>query len=529
MKLKTQNVNTSTQLASQYHSASNEPYAALDLGSNSFHLVIARDHAGVVQIIDRHREMVRLGEGLAEKGLLSETAIQRALTCLKRISQRLRTLSHHNVYAVGTNAIRVAKNREEFIRRAEEVLGHRINVISGREEARLIYSAVSHDIESRQDRRLVLDIGGGSTELIAGTNFTPKVYESLPIGCITMTERWFKDGGVSRKRLNRATSDSRREFEVVAQAYTQYGWDMVIGTSGTLRAVQNAIASFTSEGFNSDSLAALESKLIEMGHIKHIEESWCSQTRALSLPGGIAIARAAFDSLQLEQIEVSSGAMREGLLYELLDRAHHEDIRELSVQNLTQRYQLDQDHSSRVADTALGLFDQLHESLTEDDEDDRQVLRWAALLHEIGMHISHIAYHKHGSYLIENMDLAGFSLTEQTTIAGLVLNHRRSLKSISGKSEDPTFLLLCLVLRLAVLLRRSRTNELLPRLRITRSKSKINLSIPEIWLERHPLTLLDLEEEVSRFKDQPLQLEVSQRSPTGSLNNQIQASKIPSE
>ena len=205
-----------------YHSASNDPYAALDLGSNSFHLIVARDNAGTIQIVDRHREMVRLAEGLSDNGTLSDVAIERALDCLGRIGQRLRTLPHHNVYAVGTSALRLAANSESFIKRAEDVLGHNIRIISGREEARLIYSAVSHSIESRQDKRLVIDIGGGSTEVIAGRSFKPVLYESLQIGCINVTERRFKDGKISKHRMKRAVEDCHREFEAVENAYRRY-------------------------------------------------------------------------------------------------------------------------------------------------------------------------------------------------------------------------------------------------------------------------------------------------------------------
>ena len=275
-----------------------------------------------------------------------------------------------------------------------------------------------------------------------------------------------------------------------------------------MQAVQTAIASFTTEGINRDTVHRLESKLIQFGHIKNIDSEWCSEARALSLPGGIAITRSAFKSLAIDHMEVSTGAMREGLLFELLDRAHHEDVRELSVQNLITRYQIDKAHARRVATTALALFDQLHPQMSDDDENNRQVLRWSALLHEIGMQVSHVAYRKHGAYLLENMDIPGFSLTEQQMVAFLVLNHRRSLRRFDELETDGSLQLLCVLLRLAVLLRRNRTNEALPQLAINRSDSRVTLSVPETWLSQHPLTQLDIEEELRLIETLPLSVKV---------------------
>ena len=489
-----------------YHSDQSEPYAALDLGSNSFHLVVARDLNGEVQVIDRHREMVRLAEGLDVTGHLSAAAIERALACLHRISQRLRPLPHHNVHVVGTNALRQAENSDMFIEQAEGVLGHKVEVISGREEARLIYSAVSHAIENQEESRLVIDIGGGSTELIVGQHHETRLTESLRIGCISLTERWFSDQRIAKSKYSNAIEDVRRELEVIESPYRKHGWDRVVGTSGTVQAIDTAIATFSVEGINVHTLTALQKKLCQLGRIDAIPSAWCSNDRAMSLPGGLAILQGVFDSLDIEQLEVSPWAMREGLLHDLLDRAHHEDRRELSVQSLISRFHIDRRHAEIVAATATNLFDLLFEAPNEDQEDERSLLRWAALLHEIGMHVSHAAYHRHGDYLLQHMDLPGFSLTEQKQLGRLVLGHRRSLPPINNMPHGQSLNHLCVLLRIAVLLRRNRANDALPELKLILTGDELRMSVEEEWLKHHPLTKLDLVEEESRYKHFPLKL-----------------------
>ena len=483
-------------------------YAALDLGSNSFHLIVARDNDGSIQVIDKHREMIRVAAGLESTGYLSAESIERALECLNRISQRLRNLPHRNVRVVGTNALRQARNRDEFINQAESILGHDVDVISGREEGRLIYAAVAHSIESRSDRRLVIDIGGGSTEFIAGHRFEPHLTESLHIGCISMTERWFKNGEITAKGMTQAIQDVRRELEVIEHNYRAHGWDLTVGTSGTMLAIQNAISQFTTEGITASTLKELTRRLVAFGHVDNIDPAWCASRRAQSLPGGIAILRGAFKSLKIKQFTVSNDAMREGLLHDLLGRAQNDDIRERTVRGLIPRFHIDQHHATLVANTALTLFDSIYPDPDGDLAEERLLLRWAAMLHEIGMNVSHIAYHKHGAYLLEHLDVPGFALTEQEQLGWLVRSHRRRIVAEDHMPHNKSLNHLCVLLRLAVTLRRNRADDRLPKFELRKHQDEYDFRIEKKWLDKHPLTQMDLAQESQYLEETGVKLNV---------------------
>jgi len=490
--------------------SASDTYAALDLGSNSFHLLVARENDGTIQVLDRHREMTRLAAGLESSGSLSQECIDLALAALRRISQRIRSLPQHNVRVVGTNALRQAANRDAFISQAESVLRHNIDVISGREEGRLIYDAVAQSIESRAPRRLVIDIGGGSTELIAGHRFEPHLSESIQIGCISMTERWFKEGKLSASRMANAVQDMQRELEVVEHSFRTYGWDLSIGTSGTMLAVQNAITQFSAEGITKATLKELNHRLICFGHIDNIDSSWCSARRAQSLPGGIAMLQGIFKTLNLDALEVSNGALREGLLHQLVGRAHDVDIRERSVRALVPRFHIDRHHATLVAETALGMFDQLFPELNDQFEDERQLLRWAAMLHEIGMSISHSAYHKHGAYLLEHLDMPGFTLTEQSQLGWLVRTHRRRIQTEEPMPHGRSLMHLCVILRLAVTFRRNRADARPASIEFQKEGESYSIAIDRHWLNAHPLTRMDLDQESSLLSDACIQLAITE-------------------
>ncbi|MYD43851.1 MAG: Ppx/GppA family phosphatase [Gammaproteobacteria bacterium] len=491
------------------NSSTGETFAALDLGSNSFHLLVAREQNGTIQVVDKHREMTRLAAGLEANGFLSQTCIDLSLASLRRIGQRLRGIPPQNVRIVGTNALRQAANRDAFISQAEAILNHNIEIISGSEEGRLIYAAVAQTIESNEKHKLVIDVGGGSTEFILGNRFEPQMTESIHIGCISMSERWFHGGMLTANRMDKAIQDSRRELEVIDQNYRAHGWDVAIGTSGTVIAIQNAIANFSPEGINKQTLKELSQRLICFGHVDQIDPNWCASRRAPTLPGGIAILRGIFSSFKLDALEVSTGALREGLLLELVGRAHNEDIRENSIQDLLPRFHIDEAHAARVAATALTLFDQAFPNLNSDLAAERQLLRWAALLHELGMNISHIAYHKHGAYLLEHLDMPGFSLTEQTQLGWLVRSHRRRVQVGALMPHNRSLNHLCVLLRLAVMFKRNRADDALPKLRLAVRDQACELSIDRDWLNGHPLTRMDLEQEAQYLAEVGLELTVS--------------------
>ena len=489
-----------------YTSDPKQPYAALDLGSNSFHLIVAREANGRLQVIDKHRETVRLATGLVGSNDLSDNCMEQALQCLERIGQRLKGLPPHNVRIVGTNALRKAKNRDAFVRQAEEALGHRVEIISGREEARLIYLGVSHSIENHHETRLVVDIGGGSTELILGTQFQPRLTESLHIGCISMSETWFPKGVITRKAMKRAVEHARQELEPVERIFRSHSWETAIGTSGTILAVLNLVAGNGEKSILRDELYELKEKLIDVRHVDRLDSIMVSSSRAPVFPGGVAILGAVFESLDLTEMQVSSGSLREGVLHDLLGRVHDEDIREKSVQDLVERFHIDQSHAQRVAETALTLFGLVCNSWDLDAEDDANLLRWAALLHEIGMDISHASYHKHGAYVLDNLDLPGFSLYDQHQLASLVRFHRRKypIEDIPGESKLHRLILL---LRLAVLFKRKRSDEDLPPINLHVQKRCLKLLIDKSWLNQHKLTKLDLEQEREYLRNAPIQVQ----------------------
>ena len=520
--------------------ARDQPYAALDLGSNSFHLLVAHYHPGHpgrtsgsvddgrLQVVDRHKEMVRLAEGLTADNELSAPVAAKALACLERIGQRIRRLPRRNVRVVGTNTLRKARNSDAFIAAAQRALGHRIDIVSGGEEARLIYLGVSHSQEAGADGevRLVVDIGGGSTELILGQRFEPRLMDSLYMGCVSASARFFADGKVTAGRFAEAENAAGQELEAVAQIYRSSGWDAAIGASGTMQAVHDAIFELTGvRGISRSGLATLKDRLLLAGRVEALGLDAVDAARAPVFAGGLAILCAVFDALGLAAMTVSTGALREGLLYDLLGRVHEQDIRETTVDDLMRRYHVDAAHAHRVAATAELLREKvpwaaLVRSIGRASSEPgtlldapsanamRRLLRWSARLHEIGMDIAHRQYHKHGGYLLDNMDLPGFSRAEQHSLGTLVRAHRRKFP-IADLRAAPWLAGLAVLLRLAVVLRRSRVEDALPSFAVAVENGEMQLSFPGEWLESHPLTRLDLELEADYLAEIPLRLNCS--------------------
>jgi exopolyphosphatase/guanosine-5'-triphosphate,3'-diphosphate pyrophosphatase len=475
--------------------------AAIDLGSNSFHLAIARLDHGEVRRIDSLSEKVQLGAGFDAQQNLTPEAQTRALACLARFAQRLQAIPLRYLRIVATNALRQANNSAQFIEKAEHILKKRIEIVAGREEARLIYLGVSHTL-AEEGRRLVVDIGGGSTEFIIGENFEPLATESLQMGCVAYTQRFFADGHISAKALDKATMAARQEVMAIANSYRQVGWQSVVGSSGTIKAtrqimVQNGWAS--SEGFISrDGLKQLRERILSYKHVNDLNISGLKDDRRAILPAGFAIIQAVFDELDLETMNYSDGALREGVLYDMLGRFSHEDIRDRSAKALLARYHADQTQAERVAITA-DLFYQQVQSLLNLEEEDQDLLRRAALLHEIGLAISHSSYHKHGEYLLHYSDVAGFSQADQERLALLVGCHRRKIRleqklHLLAKGGTSLFYV-AIILRIASLLHHSRSSIALPELKLTSDGLHFILQFPEQWLASHPLTAADLEEE----------------------------------
>lgn len=476
--------------------------ASVDLGSNSFHLIVCRVQDGQLMIVDRLREMVRLAAGIDNEKNLSEEAQKRALDCLTRFGQRLSDLPHYAVRAVGTNTLRSAHNADDFIEQAESRLGHPIEVISGIEEARLIYLGVAQSLGSDHSRRLVMDIGGGSTELIIGEDFTPQYLDSLHMGCVTMSRRFFADGEINSKAIRHAGIAAEIEIEPIVHRFHKRNWEVAIGASGTIRAINKVVHNegWADYGISLDSLDKLIEAMKEAGHIDNLKLNGLDAERAPVFPGGVMILRTAFKALDIDVMRVSDGALREGLIHDLLGRIHHEDIRSKSATALAQRYHVDLDQAARVQITARHCLEMASENWKLDVEDYAQWLEWASTLHEIGLDISHSQYEKHGAYILEHADIAGFSKQEQKFLAFLINSHRRKFQPKQNKGLPEKWQKaaprLATLLRLAVLMNRSRVANTAEFVLEVKGKS-LSLRFPAGWLDEHPLTQADLEQEAN--------------------------------
>ena len=491
-----------------------EVLAAVDLGSNSFHMVVARHSHGQLVIIDRLREMVRLAAGVAENGRIDKDVAARALACLERFGQRLRDMRADSVRVVGTNALRLAHKKQAFLERAREALGHPIEIIAGMEEARLIYSGVAHTMPSEPGKRLVVDVGGGSTELIIGEGLTPLELESLQMGCVSISEKFFRDGKISAKRFERARLAARLELEPVQAAFRRRGWDTSAGSSGTVRAIGDAIRTLDPQALTvtPEGLKRITEYCIDAGHTRELNLEPITEDRRPVFPGGLAILAEVFSVLDVKDMRIAEGAMREGLLYDMLGRYKREDARERTVRAMQERYHVDLEQAERVEATVRNFLEQTRESWRLEEPLAHLALKWAARLHEIGLDVSHSGYHRHGAYLLENGDMPGFPREEQRLLARLVGAHRRKL-ALEGVEElvppwDRTALYLIVLLRLAVLLHRGRSSTALPAIELTATPRSLEMRFPARWLNEHPLTSADLQQEVEYLRASGFRLRV---------------------
>lgn len=489
--------------------------AAVDLGSNSFHMVVARHSHGQLVIVDRLREMVRLAAGLDEQGRLERGAIERAIGCLERFGQRLRDMKAGSVRVVGTNTLRRARRKGAFLDRARAALGHPIEIISGIEEARLVYLGVAHTTPSSPGRRLVVDIGGGSTELIIGEGLQTKKLESLYMGCVSMSTAFFEDGDITDKRMKRARVAARLELAPVQEAFKAHGWESAVGSSGTIRTVAEVLRGRSSHD-GAITYAALESLIedvVRAGKIEKLKFPGLSEERAPVFPGGLAILAEVFSALGIREMRVAEGALREGLLYDMIGRLTDEDARVRSVRAMESRYHVDTAQADRVEATALDFLRQTAAEWELQDTFAELVLSWAARLHEIGLDVSHSHYHKHGAYLLEHADMPGFPQEEQRILACIVGSHRRKIHPERFEELNPPWHTkaeyLTVLLRLAVLLHRGRSPIALPPIALRARGRSLEIAFPKGWLDEHPLTAADLENEIDHLKAVKFRLKVS--------------------
>ncbi|MFO1206066.1 MAG: exopolyphosphatase [Burkholderiales bacterium] len=484
--------------------------AAVDLGSNSFRLQVAKVIEDRIYPLDALSEKVRLAAGLTPEKYLDDASQERALDCLRRFGERIRGLDRHAVRAVGTNSLRVAKNAAQFVRRAELALGFPIDVVAGREEARLIYLGVVQSLPPSNARRLVADIGGGSTEFIIGAGLEPRKLESLYMGCVSHSLRYFPSGKVTKSNFAKAELAARGELEVIAAEFSAGNWQQAIGSSGTARALADILQlnGWCSGDITAKGLDQLRAALLKAGDINTISLPGLRPDRVPVLLGGFAIMAAIFAELQVKRMTVATGAMREGILYDLVGRFHHRDLRDGTVQQFMRRYHVDAGHAGRVEQLALDFFDQIAGTAKLDVENHEQMLRWAARLHEVGLAIAHSGYHKHSDYILRNADMPGFSRMEQAHLGLIVLGHRGGLKKMQGLLDGPERLLPTLALRLAALFYRSRVGVTPPDIRLTVAGQRIEIALDEGWLAEHPLTAAALENEIAEWKTLGIRLAI---------------------
>ncbi|QKM65221.1 exopolyphosphatase [Polynucleobacter tropicus] len=496
-----------------------ELVAAVDLGSNSLRLLVAQviDTPSGTQLrpIDTLRETVRLAAGLTEEKILGNDAYQRGLVAIRRFGERIRGFNPANVRAVATNTLRVAKNAAQFVADAEKVLGFPIEVIAGVEEARLIYIGAVHEVQSVPGNRLVVDIGGGSTELVIGKGYEPKQMESLYIGCVSHSMRFFPKGNIDAHAFKEAELAARREIQVISGAYLKSGWDQVIGSSGTARALAELIADNQLGGYGDslsmgringasglitrEGLKNLKKYLLRYEHVNEVELIGLKDDRRSVWPGGLAIMLAVFDELNIDSMEVTDAALRLGVLYDLLGRSQHHDMRYVTVEQFMQRYAVDREQAGRVSKLSAEFLSQLPESNAESRSDNIALLQWAANLHEIGLSISHNGYHKHSAYIAGYADMPGFSKNDQARLATLLLGHTGKLGKLANNlAFNDWRMLFCL--RLAHVLSRGRSDLSQPQVKVSESKGSFAIELPKEWAKSHPLTEFSLQKEAAEWE-----------------------------
>jgi exopolyphosphatase / guanosine-5'-triphosphate,3'-diphosphate pyrophosphatase len=478
--------------------------AAVDLGTNSFHCQIARVVGDQIYPLDALREPVRLGAGLGKDKRLDEVSQERALACLMRFGERLRGLDRHTVRAIGTNTLRVAKNAAAFLKKAEAALGFSIEVVAGREEARLIYLGVSHSLPALKEKRLVVDIGGGSTEFIIGANYKPQKLDSLFMGCVSYSLRYFPEGKITKSAMKQAELAARTELQPIVAGFARGNWQHAVGSSGTARAIADILQlnGLDDDGISPAGVERLRNMLIKAGDINRIELAGLRPDRVPVLPGGLAIMNAVLSELDIDTMTVASGSMRQGILYDMLGRFHHRDMRDVTVGQFMQRYHVDALQARRVGALAYALYGKLcadPEKTSVPDEDAPHYIAWAAKLHEIGISVAYSGYHRHSAYIVSNADMPGFSRDEQARLALLILAHRRSLRKIIDRLDNSVDLKVVLALRLAALFYRGRTDITLPPLQARVQGQKMRLALNLEWLARNPLTVTALRDEVREW------------------------------
>lgn len=489
--------------------------AAVDLGSNSFRLEIGRLDHGRIQRTEYLKETVRQGNGLDAERTLSREAMQRGWDCLARFGERLKGFEPAQVRAVATQTLREARNRDEFLGRAQTILGFPIDVIAGREEARLIYQGVAHLLPQSDQRRLVVDIGGRSTEMILGQGLQSNTLESYRIGSVAWSMKYFPEGQFNARAFEVAEIAAKAVLDEAAITYRSDTWDVAYGASGTIGAVGEVLATagWPTGVVTREGLDWLLERLLKAQSVERLKIDGMKEDRRAVIGGGVSVLRAVFDLLGITQMETAQGALRHGVLYDLVERDHElTDLRAASVQRLAHNFQINAAQAERLSQVAQHLFFIASASLPKAELDRAQrKLAWAAQLHEIGCQISHSDYHKHGAYILDNADAAGFAVHEMHRLSLLVLGHRGKLRKLEADFEDRLFVQQLLCLRIAVILCHARRDPDLQGLQLDMDVDpgkRFLLTCRPDWAESFPQSAHLLREEVLAWQKTPWKLQL---------------------
>ena len=486
--------------------------AGIDLGSNSFRLEIGQVEAGHIQRVEYLKETVRQGNGLDADRNLSEEAMQRGWDCLARFAERIAGFKNSQVRAVATQTLREARNRDVFISKGSSILGFPIEVISGREEARLIYCGVANLLPQSDERRLVVDIGGRSTEFILGRALTSSVTESYRLGSVAWSMKYFPDGKFTAIHFERAEIAACAILDEAQNAFSKSHWDCAYGSSGTVGAVADVLAAagYAQGVVTTAGLDWLRAELLRCGSADKLNLAGIKEDRRAVIGGGVSVLRAVFMLLDISSMQVAQGALRQGIVYDLLDRAAEvTDVRASTVVHLREKFNADAAQALRVSKAAVQLFTQLTGTVELDfPQRLARKLNWAAQLHEIGSRISHSDYHKHGAYILDNADAPGFALHELHRLSQLVLGHRGKLRKLDTLLDDPAFSCQLIALRLAVILCHARRDPNLSALELSTVKNTFVLKTPLAWNTQFPQSAHLLQEEMVAWQKNRFQFQI---------------------
>lgn len=467
-------------------------FAAVDLGSNSFRLHVGMQEGDAIRVIKSARNPIRLAAGLDNRGFLTEAAMETALACLRDFRAILNEYSLEAVRVVATNTLRVAKNAATFLPAAERAIGYPVEIISGEEEGRLIYMGVASALAAPAEKRLVIDIGGGSTELILGLGREIRQVESFSIGTVKQSLSFFPGGHINGDSFDAAILSARSQFEDAAPPYHPQHWARAYGSSGTIRAISEVISrnAIGDGSLSMENLVALKKHLIECGHVSRFQLEGVKSERVIVMVGGLAILIGLMQELGISKLTSVDAGLRMGVLWDLQLRATKRDRREQSVQDFMRRFHVDAGRAVRAARIAVSIY----QMLKPESETLEKYLQWSGMLHEVGLVVSHTGYHKHAAYMVENADLPGFTAREQKLMGRLILAQKGNLRKVEDSLGEPDFAKAVLALRLATMFMHSRTDGDIEALRL-KMKNRIELELQREWIAQHPTVSYWLEKE----------------------------------